>query len=406
MSTNTYGKNDRAQLVVNGSVLDNDSSSHSPQINSANRNNDSPSDTILIPPDRKTKETKYIDEKTDSKGNWFLRVGSAAFYGIASLMIMVINKRILTVYAFPSFQVLGLGQMISTIVILWIGRGLNIINFPDFSPSIITKISPLPLFYAGNMIFGLAGTQALSLPMMIVLRRFTVLMTMVAEYVMLKVKPDFNVQLSVLMMIFGAFVAAINDLAFSFLGYTYILMNNVCSCMNVVVTKKKLNAKDLGKYGLLFYNSLLMLPFTIMLCYITGDIYKAYEFNGWTKTNNHDGNIGLTDYNATKVKLHHGGEDIQFELTNLNVVFLFHFLLSCVFGFILMFATLLCTLHNSALTTMIIGSLKNIIITYVGMFIGGDYIFSWWNFIGITISAIAALSYARITFGRKKNSNN
>ena len=88
---------------------------------------------------------------------------------------------------------------------------------------------------------------------------------MVAEYVMLKVKPDFNVQLSVLMMIFGAIVAAINDLAFSFLGYTYILMNNVCSCMNVVVTKKKLNAKDLGKYGLLFYNSLLKL-----LCCMSG----------------------------------------------------------------------------------------------------------------------------------------
>ena len=54
---------------------------------------------------------------------------------------------------------------------------------------------------------------------------------------------------------------------------------------------------------------------------------------------------------------------------------------------------------------MIIGSLKNIIITYLGMFVGGDYVFSWWNLIGITISAIAALNYARITFGGKVNSS-
>ena len=36
---------------------------------------------------------------------WFLRVSSAVFYAVASFMIMVINKRILTVYKFPSFQV-------------------------------------------------------------------------------------------------------------------------------------------------------------------------------------------------------------------------------------------------------------------------------------------------------------
>ena len=38
---------------------------------------------------------------------WFLRVSSAVFYAVASFMIMVINKRILTVYKFPSFQVIA-----------------------------------------------------------------------------------------------------------------------------------------------------------------------------------------------------------------------------------------------------------------------------------------------------------
>ena len=58
MTTNTYGNNDQAQLDINGSTIDNGSSSHLPQIHSANRNNDSPSNTILIPEDRKKEQTK------------------------------------------------------------------------------------------------------------------------------------------------------------------------------------------------------------------------------------------------------------------------------------------------------------------------------------------------------------
>ena len=61
-------------------------------------------------------------------------------------------------------------------------------------------------------------------------------------------RPQFDVQVSVFLMIFGALVAAFNDLAFNLRGYTYILLNDVCSAGNGVVTKKKLEAKDLGNF--------------------------------------------------------------------------------------------------------------------------------------------------------------
>ena len=297
----------------------------------------------------------------------FLRAGSAFGYGLSSLLITVVNKTVLTSFDFPSFSVLGIGQMLASIVVLFIARSLGYIDFPGLERSTFKKIWPLPLIYICNMIFGLGGTKQLSLPMFTVLRRFSILMTMIAEYYILGVKARTSVQLSVYTMILGALIAASNDLAFNFEGYVFILLNNFFTAANGVYMKKKLDSKELGKYGLMFYNSLFMILPTIILAWWTGDIEKATKFPDWT-----------------------------------DAMFLIQFVMSCFLGFVLSYTVILCTYYNSALTTTIIGCLKNISVTYLGMMIGGDYVFSWLNFIGLNLSVLGSLIYTWVTFRRKE----
>ena len=53
-------------------------------------------------------------------------------------------------FRFPSISVLGLGQMVSTVVVLWIAKRLNYITFPNLQRDTVKKIWPLPVIYAGQ----------------------------------------------------------------------------------------------------------------------------------------------------------------------------------------------------------------------------------------------------------------
>lgn len=298
----------------------------------------------------------------------YLRITSALFYGSSSLMITIVNKTVLTTYNFPSFQILGIGQMLATIILLFLAKKLRIIEYPDLDGGTFKKIWPLPLIYIGNMIFGLGGTKQLSLPMFTALRRFSILMTMIAEFYILGIRARASVQFSVYTMVLGAILAASNDLAFNLEGYIFILLNDFFTAANGVYMKKKLDSKELGKYGLMYYNSLFMvIPASAMASW-SGDLDLVLKFQYWT-----------------------------------NPMFILQFILSCIMGFILSYSVILCTLYNSALTTTIIGCLKNICVTYLGMIIGGDYIFSLFNFVGLNLSVVGSLIYTWVTFRKKDN---
>lgn len=170
-----------------------------------------------------------------------------------------------------------------------------------------------------------------------------------------------SVVFSVGLMTAGAVLAAINDLNVTLIGVVYVSINNACSAAQGVYVKRCL--PHLGPYGVLFYNALLSMSPMALLVLIVGGADQTLSFAFW--------------------------DDWRFAAL---------FGVSCAMGTVLQYSVVLCVHHNSALTTSIMGSVKNVSVTYVGMFVGGDYVFTLLNFVGINVSVIGTLVYLWLIF--------
>ena len=146
------------------------------------------------------------------------------------------------------------------------------------------------------------------------------------------------------------------------------MVNNFCTAANGVYVKKTLQDKELGKWGLMYYNSLFMLGPLLLIAAFNEDTVLVREY--------------IADGYFTP-----------------SVVFCF--VLSCICGFVLNYSLITCTHYNSALTTTCVGPIKNLFVTYVGMISSGDYIFTWANFIGVNISVFGSVLYTYVTFRTK-----
>jgi len=291
---------------------------------------------------------------------------AAAQYSFASLGIMFANKIVLTSYDFHSFAFLTLCQFATTVCILSFFKSRGWIDYPNNDIRMFIKVFPLQILFLVSTVCSLGGTKNVNVPMFVMLRRFTILFTMIAEYFVGGITPTRQIAASVMVLCSGAIIA-VTDFSVHFDSVVMILVANVCQALSTVISKQKMEIKDgLGTYGLLMYNSLYSL-----MCFLPFFTYGKLHV---------ELNESLTDKNWG------------------SPMFVALFLFSCAMASMLNFSILLCTKVNSALTTMVIGVIKNLVTTYLGMFVGNDYTFTWLNFTGLNVSVCGSLIYTWIKY--------
>ena len=262
-------------------------------------------------------------------------------------MIVIFNKMVLTVFSFTSVPFIMFCQSIFTSGVFLLRK--DAIQRPG------KDIIMVCLLNSANVFFGISSAGALNVAMFTALRRISIFMTMIAQYIFLKAEIRKTVFWSVVVMIGGSLLEAANDLTFDARGYSLIMMNNVLTAASQIQTKKTLSG-PWTKITVLFWSAIT----TLVISSTQLIHFNPKSFDVWDQP-----------------------------------AFLMSFGFSICLGFFINYGATWTVEQNDALTLAVAGSTKSAIMGLVvcaGLF-DSTYKFSWWNFIGLQISAGASLVY-------------
>ncbi|KAL3633590.1 UDP-N-acetylglucosamine transporter ugnt1 [Castilleja foliolosa] len=320
---------------------------------------------LADPPER-------VDEKL-FKGSAMTKRGAYAAISYMTcadnVLLVLFNKAALSLYSFPSANVITLCQMICSCCFLYALRRSKLITFhandsitinetsKTFVPiKTLIDTSPLALAYLLYMLVSMESVRGVNVPMYTTLRRTTVVFTMIVEYILVRQRYTRPILGSVGLIVLGAFIAGARDLTFDSYGYTVVFLSNITTAIYLATIARIGKSSGLNSFGLMWCNGILCGPVWTL---IRGDLEITMNFP----------------------YLFSPG-------------FLLVLLLSCILAFFLNYSIFLNTTLNSALTQTICGNLKDLFTITLGWVIFGGLPFDLLNVIGQLLGFFGSGMYA------------
>lgn len=317
---------------------------------------------------------KKDDEFTTNKGSAMTKRGvyAALSYMSCAVLLVMFNKAALSSYSFPCANVITLFQIFCSNSLLYAMKRWKIISFTvgepwavsDNTSSLVpfkTLIHTLPLSisYLLYMLASMESVRGVNVPMYTTLRRTTVVITMIVEYLLTGQKYSTKVVGSVGLIVLGAFIAGSRDLSFDAYGYAIVLVANVTTAIYLASIARIGKSSGLNSFGLMWCNGIVCGPILLVWTYMRGDLETTLNFP------------------------HLNSHGFQAVMT-----------LSCIMAFLLNYSIFLNTTLNSALTQTMCGNMKDLFTVGIGWLLFRGLPFDLLNVIGQGLGFFGSGLYA------------
>jgi solute carrier family 35 len=282
-----------------------------------------------------------------------------SFYILISGSMVFVNKAITYNYGFRCTNILLLMQMFFTIALLRIARIAGVVTFERFERVKAMQVAPVSLFYSLNAAVALLALRELSVPSYTLIKRLSPLFTLALEYILLRKRTTPSIALSLVVMTSGTIMAANADTASALSSWILGLVSCIFQALYLTFVKRSGITTGMSSVSILYYHSILSLPFISMIILGVGELHVAFAYDRWASPS-----------------------------------FLFFLALSLAMGLLLNYALFLCTELTSPTSTVVSGQVKAMAQTAIGMFTFGGVDANFRYLLGTVLNIGGGAGYA------------
>ncbi|XP_074648487.1 uncharacterized protein LOC141903967 [Tubulanus polymorphus] len=296
-------------------------------------------------------------------GSTYVRLAgimAALLYGGCSMSMAFVNKALLSTYEFKFPASILAFQMTFVILILSCLNVLGHVKLPPLSVARCRGFLLPSMFYASNAVLGLTALSSMNIPMYGVIKRMAPLAILVLGIFMLdKGRPSKRIVIAILLMTGGCILAGYGDLTFNLYAYACGLGSSLTQAMYLTLVQK--HSDKLTVAETLQLISINTLPVLILWAIFKRELTGIMNFFEEAST------VPLTVYILISLMISVGA--------------------------LLNYSMFLCTTYNSALTTSVVGIIKSVLSTIIGMFSFGGVAVNTPTAIGIGANLVGGVLY-------------
>lgn len=292
------------------------------------------------------------------------------------MTISMVNKLILSSYEFKGTFILLGCQLAGALAFVGLFKLMNefgigegvVPKIPSFEVAKLKKAWLIAALTVGNVGCAFFGLRIVNVPLFLCVRRLTTVCVMITQYIMLGTTQSNSVMSAVGLIMLGTILTGYETLSDNYLGYLFVMGNNILTSIHYVAQKKYIDETKLESFGLLYYNALIALPLCVITAWYLGEFETLAEYP-------HLNDPG------------------------------FHFGMICssALGVLMTYAIVLCNTVNSPLATATTGNVKDLGSSVIGWVLFGGFVATTSSILGLLLSFLGAGYYSYLKLQGMQN---